>query len=187
MGYIYLFTGEGAGKTTNALGLALRSLGHRHKVVIIQFMKWWKNTGEYKIQKKLKPYYKVYQFGAPGWLKIDSKKKKTEKFGKTEFKTRKAEKIDRKYALNGLEKAGEIMLKEKPNLLVLDEINLAVHSKLLTIKEVLDFLKKVTKKTTIVMTGRYAPKALVKRADFVDVINVIKHPKHIPAQKGIQY
>jgi len=48
MGYIYLYTGSGGGKTTNALGLALRSVGHGHKVVIIQFMKWWKNTGEYQ-------------------------------------------------------------------------------------------------------------------------------------------
>jgi len=187
MGLIYLFTGEGAGKTTNALGLALRSLGHNHNVVIIQFMKWWKKTGEYKIRKKLASHYKIYQFGAPGWLEIDHKKRRMEKFGKTEFKIRKTKKLDREYALKGLKKAEEIMLKEKPNLLVLDEINLAVYSRLLKSKEVLDFLKKIPKKTTIVMTGRYAPKELIKRADFVDVINVIKHPKHIPAQEGIQY
>ena len=48
---IYLYTGEGAGKTTNALGLALRCLGHGYKVVIIQFLKWWKKTGEYKFRK----------------------------------------------------------------------------------------------------------------------------------------
>ena len=59
LGYIYLYTGTGGGKTTNALGLALRSVGHGHKVVIIQFMKWWKNTGEYKIRKKLQPYYEI--------------------------------------------------------------------------------------------------------------------------------
>ena len=63
---VYLYTGNGAGKTTNALGLALRSLGHNHKVIIIQFLKWWKNTGEYKFQKQNKNY-KVYQFGRKGW------------------------------------------------------------------------------------------------------------------------
>ncbi|MCW4034018.1 MAG: cob(I)yrinic acid a,c-diamide adenosyltransferase, partial [Candidatus Bathyarchaeota archaeon] len=47
MGYIYLYTGTGGGKTANALGLALRSVGHRRRVVLIQFLKWWKNTGEY--------------------------------------------------------------------------------------------------------------------------------------------
>jgi cob(I)alamin adenosyltransferase len=51
MGHIYLYTGTGGGKTANALGLALRSVGHEHKVVIVQFLKWWKNTGEYKIRK----------------------------------------------------------------------------------------------------------------------------------------
>ena len=62
MGHIYLYVGTGAGKTTNALGLALRSVGHKHKVIIIQFMKWWKNIGEFKIQKMLAPYYEIYQF-----------------------------------------------------------------------------------------------------------------------------
>ena len=66
-GTIYLYTGEGAGKTTNALGLALRCLGHGYKVVIIQFLKWWKNTGEYKFKKKM-PNYEVYQFGRKGWI-----------------------------------------------------------------------------------------------------------------------
>jgi hypothetical protein len=60
MGHIYLYTGNGAGKTANALGLALRSVGHKRKVIIVQFLKWWKNTGEYKIQKILSPYYEIY-------------------------------------------------------------------------------------------------------------------------------
>jgi len=63
MGYIYLYTGTGAGKTTNALGLALRSMGHERKVVIIQFLKWRKDIGEYKIKDKLRHYYEIYQFG----------------------------------------------------------------------------------------------------------------------------
>jgi cob(I)alamin adenosyltransferase len=68
LGYIYLYTGTGAGKTANALGLALRSIKHKHKVIIIQFLKWWRNTGEYKIQKMLAPYYEIYQFGREGWI-----------------------------------------------------------------------------------------------------------------------
>jgi ATP:corrinoid adenosyltransferase len=58
-GHIYLYTGTGGGKTTNALGLALRSTGHKRKVVIIQFLKWWKNTGEYKIRRILAPNYET--------------------------------------------------------------------------------------------------------------------------------
>jgi len=169
MGNIYLYCGEGAGKTTNALGLALRSVGHKRKVVIIQFMKWWKKTGEYKIRKKLYPYYEIYQFGRKGWIG---------------FKNLGEE--DRKLARKGLRFAESVM-KKKPNLLVLDEINLALYCKLLDIEDVLKFLKKIPKKTDIILTGRYAPKKLIERADFVNEIIDIKHPSKIPTTKGIQY
>jgi cob(I)alamin adenosyltransferase len=62
-GLVYLWTGEGAGKTTSALGVALRSVGHGKKVVIIQFLKGQKNIGEYKIKKRLEPEYEIRQFG----------------------------------------------------------------------------------------------------------------------------
>jgi len=119
MGHIYLYTGTGGGKTTNALGLALRSLGHNHKVVIIQFMKWWKKTGEYKIRKRLKGY-EIYQFGRKGWKELG-----------------KLDERDKFLAKRGLKFAKRIMKKKKPHLLVLDEINLAVYCKLLDVKEVL--------------------------------------------------
>ncbi len=170
MGYIYLYTGTGAGKTTNALGLALRSVGHKHKVIIIQFLKWWKKTGEYKIRKKLKPYYEIYQFGRKGWIGLKNLNEK-----------------DKKLAKKGLEFARKITKKKKPNLLVLDEINLALHCNLLEIKDVLNFLDKIPKKTDVVLTGRFAPKELIKRADFVNEIIDLKHPKKIPTTKGIQY
>jgi cob(I)alamin adenosyltransferase len=170
MGYIYLYTGTGGGKTTNALGLALRSVGHGHKVVIIQFMKWWKNTGEYKIRKKLEPYYEIYQFGRKGWIGLGN-------LGEE----------DKKLAKKGLEFAKKILGEKKPHLLVLDEINLAVHCKLLDSSEVLDLLNKIPKKTDVVLTGRYASKELIDRADFVNEVRDIKHPKEIPTTKGIQY
>jgi ATP:corrinoid adenosyltransferase len=72
MGYIYLYTGIGRSKTANALGLALRSVGHGHKVVIIQFLKWWKNTGEYKILHKLEAFYEIYLFNREGWIGLDN-------------------------------------------------------------------------------------------------------------------
>jgi cob(I)alamin adenosyltransferase len=170
MGYIYLYTGTGGGKTTNALGLALRSVGHGHNVVIIQFMKWWKNTGEYKIRERLQPYYEIYQFGRKDWIGLSN-------LGEE----------DRKLAKKGLEFAEKIVREKKPHLLVLDEINLAVHCKLLDSSEVLNFLNKIPKTTDVVLTGRYAPKALIDRADFVNEVKDIKHPKEIPTTKGIQY
>ncbi|MCW4019760.1 MAG: cob(I)yrinic acid a,c-diamide adenosyltransferase [Candidatus Bathyarchaeota archaeon] len=170
MGYIYLYTGSGGGKTTNALGLALRSVGHGHKVVIIQFMKWWKNTGEYKIRKKLEPYYEIYQFGRKGWIGLSN-----------------LEEEDKTLAKRGLEFAKKIVKERKPHLLVLDEINLAVHCKLLDFSQVLDLLDNIPKKTDVVLTGRHAPKELMDRADFVNEVRDIKHPKEIPTTKGIQY
>jgi cob(I)alamin adenosyltransferase len=170
MGYIYLYTGTGAGKTANALGLALRSVGHRRKVIIIQFLKWWKNTGEYKIRKTLEPYYEIYQFGRKGWHGLNN-------LGEQ----------DRKLAYRALEFAEEIVNKKKPHLLVLDEINLALHCKLLKTKDVLDLLDKIPKKTDVVLTGRFAPKELINRAEFVNEIVDVKSPKEMITTKGVQY
>jgi len=168
-GTIYLYTGEGAGKTTNALGLALRCLGHGYKVVIIQFLKWWKNTGEYKFRRKMPNNYEIYQFGRKGWIGLKNLNERDKTL------SRKALNLAKKKA------------KEKPRLLVLDEVILALHCKLLDVNEVIDFLKIVPKETSVVLTGRHAPKELIEFADFVNEIVDIKHPKEIPTVKGIQY
>jgi len=170
MGYIYLYTGIGAGKTTNALGLALRSVGHKRKVIIIQFLKWWKNTGEYKIRKMLAPYYEIYQFGRKGWHGLSN-------LGEE----------DKKLARKALKFAERIVNEKKPHLLVLDEINLALYCRLLDVKEVLAFLDKVPKKTDVVLTGRYAPKEIMDRAEFVNEIVGVKYLKERVTTKGIQY
>lgn len=170
MGYIYLYTGTGAGKTTNALGLALRSVGHKHKVVIIQFLKWWRNTGEYKIRRMLAPHYEIYQFGRKSWHGLNNLDEK-----------------DKRLAREALKFAEKIIKEKRPHLLVLDEINLALHCKLVEVKEVLEFLDKIPKKTDVVLTGRFAPKELIKRAEFVNEIVDVKHPKEMVTTKGIQY
>lgn len=170
MGYVYLYTGMGAGKTTNALGLALRSVGHKRKVVIIQFLKWWKNTGEYKIRKMLAPYYEIYQFGRKGWHGLSN-------LGEE----------DKELAHEALRFAEKIVKEKKPHLLVLDEVNLALHCKLLDIEEILEFLDNLPKETDIVLTGRFAPKELIKRAEFVNEIIAIKYPKKMVTTKGIQW
>jgi len=170
MGYIYLYTGTGAGKTTNALGLALRSVGHKRKVVIIQFLKWWRKTGEYKIRNMLSPYYEIYQFGRKGWHGLGN-------LGEE----------DKKLAYKGLKFAEKIVKQKKLHLLVLDEINLALYCKLLEVKDVLALLDKIPKKTDVVLTGRFAPKELLERADFVNEIVDVKHPKEMVTTKGIQY
>lgn len=184
MGYVYLYTGTGAGKTTNALGLALRSIGHKRKVVIIQFLKWRKDIGEYKIRKMLEPYYEIYQFGRPAWL---GKKRKIVSFAGQKFKLESFTEKDKELAKKALEFAKKVLREKKPHLLVLDEINLAVHWNLLDVKDVLRLLDNLPKRTDVVLTGRYAPKELIERADFVNIIKDVKAPKKFKLTKGIQY
>lgn len=160
MGYIYIYYGTGGGKTTNALGLALRSVGQKKKVVIIQFMKWWKKTGEYQIRDKLQPYYAIYQFGKTGWMKL-GKGEKDIQAGDICLPLRTVEDTDRKLARKALAFAEKTLTEDKPDLLILDEICLATHFGLLSADEVLGLLDKSPAKTSIVMTGRYAPKVLI--------------------------
>ena len=169
-GQVYLYTGTGGGKTTNALGLALRCVGHGLKVIIIQFMKWWKNIGEYKIKDRLAPYYEIYQFGREGWIGLNNLTDE-----------------DKRLAKEGLEFARKIVREKRPHLLVLDEINLAVYCKLLDVKEVLKFLDEIPEETHVVLTGRFAVKELIERADIVNEIVEIKAPEKPPIVKGIQY
>jgi cob(I)alamin adenosyltransferase len=184
MGYIYLYTGDGGGKTANALGLALRSVGHKKKVVIIQFLKWRKDTGEYLMKDQLGSYYEIYQFGRPVWL---GKEDKTEEFSGEKFQVESIKTQDGKLAEAGLEFARKILEEKKPDLLVLDEINLAVHWKLLETKAVLELFDNLPKETTIVLTGRNASQELIDRADFVNLISTVKMPKTFELTKGIQY
>jgi cob(I)alamin adenosyltransferase len=184
MGYVYLYYGTGGGKTANALGLALRSVGHGKSVVIIQFFKWKKDIGEYLIKDRLAPYYEIYQFGREAWL---GEKEKTEEFGGEKFEVESVKENDKNLAEQALESALQIMQEKKPHLLVLDEVALAVHWKLLDVKKVLELLDKVPEETTVVITGRYAPQELVDRADFVNIVQDVKMPKHFKLTEGIQY
>lgn len=168
---IYLFTGEGGGKTIAALGLALRSVGHKRKVIVIQFLKGRKDIGEYKAAKKLEPYLKFYQFGRKEFVNL-----------------RKPTKEDLVLAHRGFEFAKKCVRK-KPDLLILDELNLAVAYDLVPEKEVIEFLRKVPKSIDVVLTGRRASTRLYRLADGVSVVKKVKHvfDRGIPARKGIEY
>ena len=183
MGYVYLYVGTGGGKTANALGLALRSVGHNKRVVIIQFLKWKKDIGEMLVREKLKPYYEIYQFGREAWL---GEKDATAEFGGKEFHVEGVKSDDKALAKRALDFAAKVM-KEKPHLLVLDEINLVTQWKMLEIKDVLKLLENVPAETTVVMTGRLAPKELIDRADFVNIVQEVKMPEHFELTEGIQY
>lgn len=169
MGKIFLYYGTGAGKTTNALGLALRCVGHGLRAVIIQFMKGRKDIGEYLIRERLAPHYEIYQFGREGWINL-----------------RNPSDEDRRLAHRALEKAREI-LKERPHLLVLDEICLAAYIGLIDVDEVLRLLDEVPEETDVVLTGRFCPSELIDRADIVNMIVEVKAPKRIYTRLGITH
>lgn len=170
-GLIYLYTGEGEGKTTNAFGLALRAVGHGYSVIIVQFLKGRKYIGEYKIKDRLAPEYEIRQFGREEFV---------------DFKN--PIPLDYELAEKGLEFAKKA-LKRKPRLLILDEINLAAHFGIVKTEDILKLLEKIPEETTVVLTGRRAPEDLIKRADLVTEMKLIKHPfeKNVPAREGVEY
>lgn len=166
---VYLWTGLGVGKTTSALGAALRQVGHGHNVTIIQFMKGRRYIGEYQIAKKLAPHYKIYQFGREGWVDVLHPSKQ-----------------DRKLAQQGLAFAYKAA-KQKPDLLILDEINYAAAIGLLKEKDILDFLDKVPPETIVYLTGRFATLRLIDRADYANEVVTLKMPPKIAPKKGVDY
>lgn len=168
MGEIRLLTGNGEGKTTSALGHALRALGNGHRVVMVQFLKGRKYIGEYKFQE-WQDNYKVYQFGRETFVDLKNPAKE-----------------DVKLANDGLKFAAEI-LKQKPFLLILDEINVAVGFKLIKAKDLIALLKKVPKETTVYLTGRYAPKELIEFSDYAAEIRTLKMKQPFSMKEGIEY
>jgi len=168
---LYVYTGEGGGKTTAALGLALRSVGHGHKVVIVQFMKGRKDVGEWKIARRLHPHYEIHQFGREEFVDLKNPAKE-----------------DVELAQKGMEFARSAA-GNRPNLLILDELNIAIAAGLVKLGDVMKLLDEVPKETVVVITGRYAPKELIDRADFVNEVKDVKHPfkKGMHAAEGIQY
>lgn len=172
LGYIHVYTGEGKGKTSAALGLALRAAGHNMKILIIQFIKGHKDYGEILAQEKLKPNIEIVQFGTPE---------------KTELNDPGA--MDLYIAKEGLDYARKAMVMNRPDILILDEINPAAAHGLIKIKDLLDFLDNKHRETEVILTGRDAPKELLNAADLVTVMTTTKHPYHddfIP-RKGIEH
>ena len=187
MGHVYLYYGTGGGKTTASLGLALRSLGHGNRVVVVQFLKYWKKTGEYKAAKTLAPLYEIKQFGKPGWIKTGKVGDDVEVGGfKANLRIATVEdKIAAKKALSYAEKV--ITSEHSPDLIILDEVCLAAQIGIVDTRDVIALLDKLPRGTDAVLTGRYSPKALIDRADFVNEVREVKAPKSFVSTKGIQF
>jgi cob(I)alamin adenosyltransferase len=169
-GYIQVYTGDGKGKTTAAIGLGIRAVGDGLKVIMIQFMKG-RRYSELDGLSQLKNFTVV-------------------QFGRDEFvNKKKPEPVDRELAKKGLAYAKEVILKNQYDVVILDEINVAVDFKLISLEDVVQILKDKPEKLELILTGRYAPAELIKQADLVSEILEIKHPyqQGIQSRKGIDW
>lgn len=168
-GLVQVYTGDGKGKTTASLGLAFRALGHNFKIYVIQFMKGKINYGELLSAEKI-PNITIKQFGRPDFV---NKKNPAQ--------------VDIEFAKKALEHA-QLKINEV-DILILDEINVALDYKLIKLEDVLELIKNKPNNLELVLTGRYAPKEILEIADLVTEMKEIKHPYQngIQARKGIEY
>jgi len=167
--YIHVYTGDGKGKTAAALGLTLRAVGAGWRVLFGQFLKHGEFS-EIKALKKFGGQVTIRQYGSGRFIKGRPSEKEIE------------------MALAGLSEIMQVMEEEKYDLIVLDEINVAVHFGLISLKSIKSLLEKRPQNLELVLTGRWAPKEIMERADLVTEVRMIKHyfSKGVPARKGIE-
>jgi cob(I)alamin adenosyltransferase len=169
MGYLQVYTGNGKGKTTAAFGLAMRAAGRGKKVCIIQFMKPDKGYGEQISARKLG--IEIHPMGSDRFVNKKNPRKE-----------------DVEMAQRALDLAREKM-KEGYDLLILDELNVAIDFNLVSLKDALELLENIPEETEVVVTGRYARKEIIERADLVTEMCEVKHyyTKGVMAREGIEY
>jgi cob(I)alamin adenosyltransferase len=170
-GLVQVYTGNGKGKTSAAFGLALRAIGRGLEVYIIQFIKGGFDYGELYIADKL-----------PG-LKLKA-------FGRGKFVSEKEpDKEDVDLAEEALRTAEEAVKSHEYDVIVLDEVNVALNLRLIKTERVLQLIREKPIQTELVLTGRKAPKEIIEAADLVTEMTEVKHPYHsgFRARKGIEY
>ena len=170
-GLIQVYTGDGKGKTTAALGLALRAAGHGLQVYIVQYMKGWPDYGELAALQH-QPNVTLVQFGRPDFVDRESPDPK-----------------DIELAQKALQHSLDVMRVGRYDVLVLDEFNVAVDYGLVSLDQALAVLDAKPPHVELVLTGRGAHPELVERADLVTEMRQIKHPyaMGIACRKGIEY
>jgi len=172
-GLIIIHTGDGKGKTTAAMGTALRAAGHRIRSLMIQFIKGSWAYGELEAVKKLHPYFEIIPMGK-GFIRFDQGGPKPED-------------------IQAVQETWNFFLEQMQSgrygLIILDEINYAIDYRLLPIKEVVEALKNKPAPLHLILTGRNAKPEIMDLADLVTEMKEIKHPyqKGIRAQKGIEF
>jgi cob(I)alamin adenosyltransferase len=194
-GLFQIYTGDGKGKTTASLGLALRALGHNMSVYMIQFMKSG-DTGEmFSIQKYL-PHFKFVQFGKNAlkekqlkMVSFDSEEKIPNNLTEKEVYVFPSDNEEVDPSELGFEHAKKIIGSGEYDLVILDEINCALSRGIVSIEQAKGLINGKPDHVEIVFTGRDAPKEIKELADLVSEVKRIKHPYDIGilARKGIEY
>jgi len=185
-GLVHVYTGDGKGKTTTSLGLALRAVGHGLNVYVIQFLKGGGFSGEYDASRDL-DRLTIKQFGKPCPYSEKIKNGELECGNcKDCFLTRTQE---REKVADALLLAEEIAKSKKYDVLVLDEINNTVSRKLTSVARMKRLIKSKRPDLELILTGRNAPKEFIELADYVTEMKRVKHPftKGIRARYGIDY
>jgi len=168
-GYVQVYTGDGKGKTTAAIGLSIRAAGAGLKVYIAQFIK----MGDYSEIKALKKFSDLIT---------------VEQFGLGRFIKGKPSEEDIKAARAGVEKIKSLMASQDYDIIILEEANVAVKCGLISVKDLLDMISSKPENMEIVITGRGADPEVVEKADLVTEMKEIKHYFHkgVPAREGIE-
>jgi len=173
-GLVIVYTGNGKGKTTAALGLAMRAVGYDHKVCMLQFIKGSWHYGEMDSSKKLEPNFELIAIGKGfvGILDDNSPREEHEK-----------------YAAEALRICREKINSENYNVVILDEVNYAINLGLIDVQEIIKLIKEKPSNLDLVLTGRDVKEEIVELADLVTEMKEIKHPfkSGIKAKKGIDF
>jgi cob(I)alamin adenosyltransferase len=173
-GLVIVYTGKGKGKTTAALGIALRAVGYDHKVCMIQFIKGSWHYGEMTSSKRLEPQFELTAIGK-GFVGIIDDKSSIEDH--------------KKIAEEALQVARNKINSKIYNIVILDEINYALNLGLINLEDVLEIISKKPDDVSLVLTGNYAKDEVIEKADLVTEMKEIKHPfkSGIKAKKGIDF
>jgi len=173
-GLVIVYTGDGKGKTTAALGMALRATGYSMKVCMIQFIKGSWFYGELKSCKLLAPNFRIIPAGKGFIGTVDDDKPISQHIAA---------------AREALRASKKIISSGSYDVVILDEINYAINLKLIGLAEVLGLIRKRPLHVSLVLTGRRAPQQLIDVADLVTEMRKIKHPydKGMTARKGIDF
>jgi cob(I)alamin adenosyltransferase len=172
-GYIVVLTGNGKGKTTSALGMAMRAVGHGIKVIMLQFLKGTWRYGELEIAMRLAPDFTLRPLGA-GFIHVNPDN---------------PDPTDVETARKAWEACKEALFSGDYGMLILDEINNAIAYGLLPVDDVIDAIERRPQNLHVILTGRDAHSRLLEMADLITEVKEVKHPyqQGASARKGIEY